>query len=117
MNAIEHFSPGPQASAHPIIGNRVELQLFTTLRCNLKCTYCSESTVVGSQGKVTYSPEELDTFIQTHLSQHEIYVTFYGGEPTLNVDFMSQVMSRYPTYRYQLQTNGTLLHRLPDRIL
>src|ERR1019366_92762 len=30
---------------------------------------------------------------------------------------MGQVMSRYPTYRYQLQTNGTLLHRLPDRIL
>ena len=47
-----HSSPAP-AAIHPIIGNRVELQLFTTLRCNLKCTYCSESAVVGSQGKVS----------------------------------------------------------------
>src|SRR3990167_3392857 len=117
MNAIQPVSPPAPENAHPIVGNRVELQLFTTLRCNLQCTYCSESAVVGSQGKVTYSPEALDRFIRTHLSQHEVYVTFYGGEPTLNIDFMSQVMSRYPTYRFQLQTNGTLLHRLPDRIL
>src|SRR4051812_25328186 len=105
------------SNTHPIIGNRVELNLFTTLRCNLKCTYCSESAVVGSQGKVSYSLDTLDHFIRTHLNAHEIYVTFYGGEPTLNVDFMTQVMQRYPTFRFQLQTNGTLLHRLPDQLL
>jgi len=102
---------------HPIIGKRVELNLFTTLRCNLKCTYCSENGVVNSQGKVSYSLDTLDQFIRTHLDKHEKYVTFYGGEPTLNVEFMEQVMQRYPTFRYQLQTNGTLLHRLPDHIL
>ncbi|HEY0846398.1 MAG TPA: radical SAM protein [Noviherbaspirillum sp.] len=115
MNAIP--SPIDQTSSHPIVGKRVELQLFTTLRCNLKCTYCSESSVVNSQGKVSYSMEALDSFIRTHLSEHEKYVTFYGGEPTLNVDFIDQVMQRYPHFRYQLQTNGTLLHRLPDAIL
>lgn len=116
MTALVHPAPFV-AHNHPIIGNRVELQLFTTLRCNLKCTYCSESAVVGSQGKVSYSLDALDHFIRTHLSAHEIYVTFYGGEPTLNVAFMEQVMQRYPNYRFQLQTNGTLLHRLPDHIL
>lgn len=115
MNAI--LSSHDQAHCHPIIGKRVELQLFTTLRCNLKCTYCSESSVVNSQGKVSYSMEALDNFIRTHLNEHEKYVTFYGGEPTLNVDFIDQVMQRYPHFRYQLQTNGTLLHRLPDHIL
>jgi uncharacterized protein len=104
-------------SIHPIIGNRVELNLFTTLRCNLKCTYCSESSVVNSQGKPSYSLEALDNFIRTHLDRHEKYVTFYGGEPTLNVEFMEQVMQRYPHFRFQLQTNGTLLHRLPDHLL
>jgi uncharacterized protein len=107
------FSP----SSHPIIGSRVELQLFTTLRCNLKCTYCSESAVVNSQGKVSYSLDALDNFIRTHLDKHEKYVTFYGGEPTLNVAFIEQVMQRYPHFRFQLQTNGTLLHRLPDHVL
>ncbi|MGE5652174.1 MAG: radical SAM protein [Bacillota bacterium] len=116
MTALHH--PAPSVSHnHPIIGNRAELNLFTTLRCNLKCTYCSESAVVGSQGKVSYSLDALDHFIRTHLSAHEIYVTFYGGEPTLNVGFMEQVMQRYPNFRFQLQTNGTLLHRLPDHIL
>jgi uncharacterized protein len=103
----------------PIVGHRVELQLYTTLRCNLKCTYCSESVgdVVNSQGNVNYSPEALDRFIRTHLADKEVVVTFYGGEPTLNIPFMQDLMRRYPEYRYQLQTNGTLLNRLPDEIL
>ena len=103
----------------PIVGNRVELQLLTTLKCNLKCTYCSLGVgdVVGSQDKVSYDLDVLNAFIEKHLSQHEVYVTFYGGEPTLNLDFIKQVMQRYPTFRFQLQTNGTLLDDLPDHVL
>jgi hypothetical protein len=35
----------------PIVGHRVELQLLTTLKCNLKCSYCSLGVgeVLGSQ--------------------------------------------------------------------
>lgn len=103
----------------PIVGSRVELQLLTTLTCNLKCTYCSLGVgdMVGSQGKVSYSIDELDGFISRHLAGHEIYVTFYGGEPTLNLKFIQEVMERYPTFRFQLQTNGTLLDGLPDSVL
>src|SRR3989338_8731660 len=103
----------------PIVGNRVELQLLTTLTCNLKCSYCSLGVgdMVGSQGKVSYTPDVLDAFIKRHLSEHEIYVTFYGGEPTLNLSFIEEVMARYPTFRFQLQTNGTLLDNLPDNVL
>jgi len=103
----------------PIVGNRVELQLLTTLTCNLKCTYCSLGVgeVVGSQGKVSYTVDVLDAFIRKHLSGHEVYVTFYGGEPTLNLDFITEIMARYPTFRFQLQTNGTLLDNLPDSVL
>lgn len=103
----------------PIVGNRVELQLLTTLTCNLKCTYCSLGVgeVVGSQGKVSYSIDDLDAFIKKHLSELEVYITFYGGEPTLNLDFIKEIMQRYPTFRFQLQTNGTLLDNLPDNVL
>ena len=102
-----------------IQGNRVELQLLTTLRCNLKCSYCSLGVgeVLGSQRDVTYSLDQLDNFIATHLAGHEIYVTFYGGEPTLNLELMMAVMQRHPTFRFQLQTNGTLLGDLPDWVL
>ena len=103
----------------PIVGSRVELQLFTTLRCNLRCTYCSIAVgdVLGSQGNVSYSLDDLDAFIRTQLADKEIYVTFYGGEPTLNKEFIAQVMQRYPGFRFQLQTNGTLLRKLPDALL
>jgi len=103
----------------PIVGSRVELQLLTTLTCNLKCTYCSLGVgdVVGSQDKVSYTVDALDAFIRKHLSEHEVYVTFYGGEPTLNLGFIKEIMARYPTFRFQLQTNGTLLDNLPDSVL
>ncbi|MFH1044636.1 MAG: radical SAM protein [Pseudomonadota bacterium] len=102
-----------------ISGNRVELQLLTTLRCNLKCSYCSLGVgdVLGSQREVTYSLDALDAFIATHLAGHDTYVTFYGGEPTLNPGLIAAVMERHPGFRFQLQTNGTLLDGLPDWVL
>ncbi|MBI3149249.1 MAG: SPASM domain-containing protein [Betaproteobacteria bacterium] len=116
-----HRAPRPQpvSDLEPIVGPRVELQLLTTLRCNLKCSYCSESVgdVVGSDGHVSYRFEDLEAFIDKHLAGKEVYVTFYGGEPTLNKAYMAQVMARYPQFRYQLQTNGTLLDALPKPVL
>ncbi len=105
--------------ADPITGSRVELQLLTTLKCNLKCSYCSLGVgeMLGSQQKVGYELDQLAHFITTHLAGKEIYVTFYGGEPTLNARFIAAVMQRFPLFRYQLQTNGTLLDNLPDALL
>jgi len=106
-------------SNEAIIGDRVELQLLTTLKCNLKCTYCSLGVgeVLGSQTEVRYDIEQLAAFIDRQLAGKEIYVTFYGGEPTLNVAMMTSVMKRFPQFRYQLQTNGTLLDGLPEWML
>ncbi|MBI5923632.1 MAG: radical SAM protein [Betaproteobacteria bacterium] len=109
----------PVSDAGPIVGGRVELQLLTTLKCNLKCTYCSLGVgeVLGSQTELQYDIGQLAAFVERHLAGKEIYVTFYGGEPTLNLDMMQQVMQRFPEFRYQLQTNGTLLDNLPDWML
>jgi uncharacterized protein len=100
----------------PIVGGRVELQLLTTLKCNLKCSYCSLGVgeVLGSQAHVDYDIEQLSEFVDKHLRGKEVYVTFYGGEPTLNKAFMLAVMERFPRFRFQLQTNATLLDKLPD---
>jgi hypothetical protein len=53
-------------TADPIVGNRVELQLLTTLKCNLKCSYCSLGVgdVLGSQIHVEYSMEQLVAFAE-----------------------------------------------------
>ena len=107
------------SDADPIIGGRVELQLLTTLKCNLKCTYCSLGVgeVLGSQTELKYDIDQLAAFVDEHLAGKEVYVTFYGGEPTLNLGMMKNVMQRFPEFRYQLQTNGTLLDNLPEWML
>ena len=112
-------APAPDSTIDPIVGNRVELQLLTTLKCNLKCTYCSLGVgeVLGSQTEMKYDIGQLAAFVEKHLAGKEIYVTFYGGEPTLNQKMMQEVMRRFPEFRYQLQTNGTLLDGLPDWML
>jgi uncharacterized protein len=99
-----------------IVGDRVELQLLTTLKCNLQCSYCSLGVgeVLGSQTRVEYDLDQLTAFVDRHLQGKDVYVTFYGGEPTLNKASMLAVMEQFPRFRYQLQTNATLIHRLPD---
>ncbi|MBK1680234.1 radical SAM/SPASM domain-containing protein [Rhodocyclus tenuis] len=115
--------PLPTTPANPnepaIVGGRVELQLLTTLKCNLKCSYCSLGVgdMLGSQTELKYDIDQLAAFVDAQLAGKEIYVTFYGGEPTLNLPMMKQVMQRFPGFRYQLQTNGTLLDNLPDWVL
>lgn len=112
-------SETPQSDLSPIVGGRVELQLLTTLKCNLKCSYCSLGVgeVLGSQVHVEYDINQLAAFVEKHLTGKEVYVTFYGGEPTLNKALMFQVMARFPHFRYQLQTNATLISKLPDETL
>lgn len=116
---LKPVNPRPAASTvPPIEGRKVELQLFTTLRCNLKCSYCSESVgeALNSQGHVSYAMEALDRFIDSHLTGYDVYVTFYGGEPLLNLPFIRTIMEHHPDFRFQLQTNGTLLDNLPEDI-
>ncbi len=102
-----------------ITGNRVELQLLTTLKCNLRCSYCSLSVgdILGSQKHAAYTAGQLETFVKTHLDGKEVYFTLYGGEPTLNIKFIEDLMDRFPNCRFNMQTNGTLLHRVPEKIL
>ncbi|MCW4019183.1 MAG: TIGR04084 family radical SAM/SPASM domain-containing protein [Candidatus Bathyarchaeota archaeon] len=40
-------------------------------------------------------------------------VTFYGGEPLLNIDMLKQIMDQVPARHFMIQTNGQLLDRLP----
>ena len=85
---IDSIAPTPAKIAggtpvrSPIVGGRVELQLLTTLKCNLKCTYCSLGVgeVLGSQTELSYDIDQLAAFVDRHLAGKEVYVTFYGGE-------------------------------------
>ena len=109
----------PRSDEPAVVGNRVELQLLTTLKCNLRCSYCvlAVGDVLGSQRNATYSAVQLEAFLKKHLSDKEVYITLYGGEPTLNTRFIVELMGRFAHCRFNLQTNGTLLSRIPEKIL
>jgi uncharacterized protein len=88
----------------------VNYHLVLTRRCNLNCTYCHGGEETGPNAEVQYSMEDLATFLE---QDQEVQLMFYGGEPTLRVPLLIQVMKRFPQARFMLQTNGLLLDRIP----
>ena len=88
----------------------VNYHLVLTRRCNLNCTYCHGGEETGPTAEVQYSLEDLAAFLQ---QDGDVQLMFYGGEPTLRVPLMVQVMKRFPQARFMLQTNGLLLDRIP----
>ena len=83
--------------------------VFTTGRCNLRCSYCGGSFPRHLvPWEVKYRVEELADFLSQDPSP---IVAFYGGEPLLNPVFMMEVMDRVEA-TYVVQTNGLLVDRL-----
>ena len=73
-----------------------------------------------------YSIDDLNQFIesmQTKYHDKNIDIVFFGGEPTLNLSFIEDVIVQQrealSTYevRYMLHTNGLLLEDLPEVVL
>jgi radical SAM protein with 4Fe4S-binding SPASM domain len=73
-----------------------------------------------------YSLNELNSFIratQVKYNQQDLDIIFFGGEPTLDFKFISDLIIEQDrelqgfTIRYVLHTNGLLLKNIPDNIL
>ena len=117
-----HRAPRPQpvSDPEPIVGPRVELQLLTTLRCNLKCSYCSDS--VWRRGGFRRACE---LPLRGACSLHRQAPCRQGGLRHLlrrRADAQQGLhgagdgaLSR--SSAIQLQTNGTLLDALPEPVL
>ncbi len=84
--------------------------LFTTGACNLRCTYCGGSIPKELvPWSVSYSVEELRKVVGR---DPDPIIAFYGGEPLLNPNFIMEVMDSFEA-KFVIQTNGTLVKRLP----
>ena len=107
----------------------MEYYLFVSNECNLNCEYCSIMVDAKSNDlpvSPIYSPSELNSFIRaTQIKQNEknVDIVFFGGEPTLNNKFISELIAEQDkemnefTIRYMLHTNGLLLKHIPETIL
>ncbi len=101
--------------------------VIVTTECNLQCRYCfgeslddfdedfGDSEVdYALPSKINYDIGFLDDFCR---QDHDCVLTFYGGEPLLNITQIKQVMDRVKPKHFMIQTNGLLLDRLDSEYL
>ena len=101
--------------------------VITTPECNLCCEYCCGKSFSEPESKLKfeavpqepeYSMVELNAFLKKD-EDKPVSIIFYGGEPLLNIDFIKKVMDTQRKYKtvknFLIQTNGTLLDKLPSK--
>jgi putative peptide-modifying radical SAM enzyme len=84
--------------------------LVLTRKCNLNCVYCLGGEETGPDSEIQYSMDDLAKFLD---KDDDIQLMLYGGEPTLRVPLIIELMDRFPKARFMLQTNALLLNKIP----
>jgi uncharacterized protein len=94
--------------------------VLTTYACNFACTYCIESGIASRQSMDDATAEASVEYIgrkAADLGMKSVFLTFYGGEPLLNIRALRIVAgglqalcrSRGMPFKFGITTNGSLL--------
>jgi putative peptide-modifying radical SAM enzyme len=99
--------------------------VILTTECNLQCRYCFGETMddfdegfgdfeldYSLPKKANYDFIKLDEFCR---KDPDCTITFYGGEPLLNMEGLRQKMDKVSARRFMIQTNGQLLDKLEPK--
>ena len=114
------------------LSNRPQLTFEITDACNLRCEYCGygKSYSDYDERKSTrLSPQRAKVLLdylrslwgsELNISHNQnVYISFYGGEPLVNVPFIKEIVSYIEepdcpsrSFTFNMTTNGILLdHR------
>ena len=101
--------------------------LALTSKCNLNCKYCYGKSVedflpenelekydLDLPDEINYTVQTLKKFSKT---DPNFQITFYGGEPLLKIDKITQIMDEFPEKEFMIQTNAIFLNKLPIKYL
>ena len=117
--------------------NLNQIVFEVTDSCNLNCAYCGYGDLYGNYDKrknkllnmddVSPLFSFLDDLRQRKKSKsidNTIFVSFYGGEPLMNMDFVKEVVSFIRNreqdehnYVFSMTTNAILLHKYMDYLV
>ena len=99
--------------------------VILTGECNLQCRYCFGESLDDFDedfgdlevdyelpSKVNYDLDLLERFCR---KDPDCVLTFYGGEPLLQVNELKQVMDKVEPKHFMIQTNGLLLDSLEPK--
>jgi uncharacterized protein len=102
--------------------------LLLTSDCNLQCKYCFGESLDDFDEefgddievdyrlprKANYDVAQLNRFVQ---KDPNCVLTFYGGEPLMQMDKLRQIMDQVTPKLYMMQTNGLLLDKLESKYI
>ena len=94
---------------------------FVTLtqECNLACKYCGSDEnediedMMPIPKDIIYDIKNLEKL----KDDKDLVLCFYGGEPLLRIDRIIEIQKMLPHAKFVLQTNATLLNKLPTENL
>jgi len=100
--------------------------VILTSDCNLQCKYCFGESLddfdeeFGDDIEVDYDlPRNLNydvALLDDFCRQDpDCVLTFYGGEPLMQMDKLRQIMDKVSPKHYMVQTNGLLLDKLESK--
>ena len=122
-NSVETIEHGATVIIEQYIETRIkQLILQVTQQCNLRCGYCSYSgKYMGQRSHANErmsfqtAKKAIDFFLERNNELPEVTISFYGGEPLLEIELIKQCV-RYANeqvegkrIKFNTTTNGTLL--------
>ncbi|MCL2651545.1 MAG: radical SAM peptide maturase [Candidatus Azobacteroides sp.] len=116
------------------LANLKQLTFEVTDACNLQCKYCTYGEMYDDYDKRENQNMGFDTAVkiidylvalwnsnQNTSSKRNVYISFYGGEPLLNMPFIKEVVEYvnnlecpHRSFTFSMTTNAILLDRYMD---
>lgn len=113
---VDEVKRGTIKNYESMFSNNLHIIIMPTEKCNFRCDYCYENFENGAMSKQTQD-SFLRWFAKNASKYEKIVVSWFGGEPLLNIDIieylskkMLEVCHKWGIqYRAFMTTNGYLL--------
>lgn len=111
------------------ITNTKQVVFEVTDDCNLNCAYCSLGELykghyerIGRKININYAINLLEYIFNIKPKNTKLFISFYGGEPLLNMDSIKRIVEvskklnieKQLELEYTMTTNATLIHKHID---